>query len=163
MFSCILSHTFYELRYQVTSLPCFHVFFRIHFLSCGIKLRLNRKKTVFSIFLPHTLFKIRLTSYGTTVTNNRISVFAYNSLIYFTGDRFDGKLNKCQITTLHPSWSGQVDSLEHSTVALNLISFEVPIPKDLLSTGYLHRLQHQSFVCDLSFGSLPVSLPEATL
>ena len=99
---------------QVTSgqsIPCFHVFFRIHFLSCGIKLRLyrvfmffsaytfwdtfnelrhflcygvklrlNRKKPVFSIFLPHTLFKIRLTSYGTTVTNNRISVFAYTLL-----------------------------------------------------------------------------------
>ena len=115
VFSCFLSHTLFELRFQVTSLPCFHVFFRIHFLSYRVKLRLHRKITVFSIFLPHTLFEIRLTSYGTTVTNNRISVFAYNSLIYFTGDRFDGKLNKCQITTLHPSWSGQVDSLEHSS------------------------------------------------
>ena len=70
---------------QVTSgqsIPCFHVFFRIHFLSCGIKLRLYRVfmysfaytfwvavssyvSTVFSCFFPHTLFEIRLTSYGT--------------------------------------------------------------------------------------------------
>ena len=62
---------------------------------------------VFSCFLPHTLFELRYGIKKLRYNRNKQPYIGFrihsNSLIYFTGDRFDGKLNKCQITTLHPS------------------------------------------------------------